>query len=239
MQAIILAGGFGTRLRNVINDKPKSLATVGNKPFLYWQLKWLATENIESVFIATHYLSDQIESYIETDEIRNLNMVISIVRERNPLGTGGAIKNVFKKAKIDKNILIINGDTLHNFQIKKFYKFHNKNKSLATLMVSKLADAHRYGTVEVFKNKITKFNMATGQHKQGWINCGAYIFHPNIIINFYESIFSIEANFFPKLVGDGVLFAYKTNEDYTQRDIGIPDTYLKINQQFKKNARQE
>ncbi len=92
--------------------------------------------------------------------------------------------------------MIINGDTLHNFQIKKFYEYHKKNKSLATLMVGKLADTHRYGTVKISKNKITKFNMATGQHKQGWVNCGAYIFDPNIIINFYESTFSIEANFF-------------------------------------------
>ena len=119
-ECIILAGGLGTRLRSVINDKPKCLAIVNGLPFLDYVLQILIKYNFEHFIFSLGYKSDDIISYINAS---NPNLNKTIVIEEKPLGTGGATKLALQYSKT-QNVLIINADTYFNFNINLLYNFY-------------------------------------------------------------------------------------------------------------------
>src|SRR3989344_3377185 len=116
MQAIILAGGFGTRLRSVVADSPKPMALIHGKPFLAYLLDYLTSQGITDVVLSVHYLREQIETYFKT----NYNGIsIRYAVEEQPLGTGGAIKHALNYINISSPVFVLNGDTFLklNYQI--------------------------------------------------------------------------------------------------------------------------
>ena len=117
--ALILAGGFGTRIKSVVPDQPKALANVLGKPFIVYQLEWLIEQGITHVTLAVHHLAGQLQSFAR--EWSDKRLVIDYVYEDEPLGTGGAIANAVFKQKIKGKILVINGDTLFQFSLKKAF----------------------------------------------------------------------------------------------------------------------
>jgi D-glycero-alpha-D-manno-heptose 1-phosphate guanylyltransferase len=221
MEAIILAGGMGTRLREVITDVPKPMAPVNDKPFLYYLFKWIKQYPVDKLVLSVGYKSESIVKYFGNSV---LNIPLEYVVEGKPLGTGGAVKYALQKTK-GRNILILNGDTYFPIDLNKFFSFHNKRNSLFTVALKRMQNFDRYGTVECKRNTILKFNEKKFC-KDGLINGGIYL----IDRQFIESRklpgeFSLEKEILEKEAGTSVLKGLVFDDLFI--DIGIPDEYLR------------
>ena len=222
MDVIILAGGMGTRLREVVSDVPKPMAAIKGKPFLEYLLNWLSDySSVRRFILAVGYKSEVIVNYFG----QSFNQIpIVYVNEHEPLGTGGAILNALKTCDSD-NVLIINGDTYFPIDINRFEEFHQSNKKPISGALKKMKDFDRYGTVEILQDSIVKFNEKT-YCEEGLINGGIYIVNKNWLEQEkYPSKFSFEKDVLEKNANKGLL-AGKIFEDVFV-DIGIPEDYNK------------
>lgn len=226
-EAIILAGGKGTRLRSVVPDMPKPLAPINNIPFLTYIIHFLKKEGIKHIVLSVGYKWEMIkEIYGNSYE----GIDISYAIEEEPLGTGGGIALALKETKKD-DILILNGDSFIDFNLNDFYLFHKKENSRLSFVLKEMKDFERYGSVEVNENKIIKFKEKKFIN-QGLINAGAYIAKRDIFdsLNLPDK-FSFEQDFLEKKVNEGYFYGYKTNGYFI--DIGIPEDYNKAQIDFK------
>ncbi|HNW57396.1 MAG TPA: nucleotidyltransferase family protein [Bacteroidales bacterium] len=176
MQAIILAGGLGTRLREVVRDVPKPMAPVNGKPFLYYIFQWLQKYKVTKVVLSTGYKSETISGYFG---ISWNNIQIEYVNEEHPLGTGGAIIYALPKTTED-NILIINGDTYFPVNLSKLYATHIRNNNMLTIALKRMKSFDRYGTVECRENSIIRFNEKK-YCDDGLINGGIYLINRDML----------------------------------------------------------
>ena len=122
MKALILAGGFGTRLKDVVKDVPKSMALIFDKPFLEHQIHFLKKQGIDEIILGVHYMANKIKSYFGNGGKFEVNLTYS--EEDIPLGTAGAVKNAEKY--IDDTFFVLNGDSYSNIDLWKFLEFHNQ-----------------------------------------------------------------------------------------------------------------
>ena len=129
MEAIVLAGGFGTRLKEVVSDVPKPMAPVNGKPFLEYLIKDLGEKGIRHIILAVGYKKKIIKEYFKN---RYESIEITYSEELTPLGTGGAIKKALKLAK-EEDVFIVNGDTFFDIDLKRMKEFHTENKSILTV----------------------------------------------------------------------------------------------------------
>jgi D-glycero-alpha-D-manno-heptose 1-phosphate guanylyltransferase len=228
--AIILVGGFGTRLKSVVPDVPKPMAPINNQPFLNYQLAYLEYFGIRNIVFSTGYLSEQINAYYKTQH-NGLQVIYS--HENTPLGTGGAIKLALKKIA-DEEILVLNGDSFFDVDLQAFYRLHKKNDSDTSLTLRKVNNASRYGNIEInMEGKIASFKEKNSQEKPGLINGGIYIVNKK---NFLDNSpttdnFSIEKDFFEKQIHHLKIYGFNFNGYFI--DIGIPEDYLKAQHDFK------
>lgn len=227
MEAIILAGGFGTRLQQVVSDVPKPMAPINNVPFLAYILNYLAKYNITHVVLAVGYKKDIIINYFG-DKYKNMNIDYSI--EDTPLLTGGAIKKAISKCK-EKNIFIINGDTYFDVNLAKLMEQHLSTNANFTIAVKEMTDFNRYGTV-----KIDKYNRVIGfeekkYYAQGYINGGIYCIKNNILEKIAKNAFSFEKDYMEKHYAIDKTLAFYSEGYFI--DIGIPSDYQKAQNDFK------
>lgn len=227
MEAIILAGGFGTRLSTVVNDVPKPMAPISNKPFLSYLLDYLSGYQLNSVVLCTGYKHEKIEEYYSFS-YKNTNIRYSV--EETPLGTGGAIKQALQKVKSDSAI-ILNGDTLFNINLSEFIKFHHKLKSDISVALKELSDFDRYGSVILDGERIIGFEEK--KHKSlGYINGGVYILNKNVFEKYeLPQTFSFEKQILETRTRELSVSGYKSNEYFI--DIGIPEDYKKAQEEIK------
>ena len=218
MEAIVLAGGLGTRLRSVVSDLPKPMAPIGNKPFLEYILKYLQKNGITKVVLSVGYKWETIREYFGNN-FKNMELVYSV--ENEPLGTGGAIKKALSLCKED-NVFIINGDTFFDVKLRDL-KLEKDSKIQLSLKSMKNFD--RYGCVETNDNGIVTTFTEKGYRKSGNINGGIYLISKNIFNEFdLEEKFSFEEfmqNNFKQL---NILTKIFNNYFI---DIGIPEDYQK------------
>lgn len=226
-EAIILAGGKGTRLRSVVSDMPKPLAPINNIPFLTYIIRFLKRERIKHIVLSVGYKWEMIKE-IYGNSFEGID--ISYAVEKTPLGTGGGIALALKETK-QEDILILNGDSFIDFDLNDFYLFHKKENSRLSFVLKEMKDFERYGSVEVNGNKIIEFKEKKFIN-QGLINTGAYIAKRNIFngLNLPER-FSFEQDYLEKKVSEGYFYGYKTNGYFI--DIGIPEDYNKAQIDFK------
>ena len=224
--ALILAGGFGTRLKSVVPDQPKALANVLGKPFIVYQLEWLIEQGITHVTLAVHHLAGQLQSFVR--EWSDKRLVIDYVYEDEPLGTGGAIANAVLKQKIKGKILVINGDTLFQFSLKKALLLMSNTTELALLFASEKKDIACFGSITVEDNYATSFHQATEIHKPGLVNGGAYLLDVALFKNMKIRPFSLEYEFFPSLINQRKLLVYVLSKKENFFDIGTPESYRQI-----------
>ena len=157
-EAIILAGGFGTRLQSVVSDRPKALVEVSGRPFIEYQLEWLMQQGIRNVTLAVHYMAEQLQVFTEQWDNKNINL--SAVYEQEPLGTGGGMLSAAKN--MDEIFLVLNGDTFIEVELEKLYNFHISNNSMWTLSLFKAEMNERYMGMEVDQNgRIISINNRT------------------------------------------------------------------------------
>ncbi len=218
--AIILAGGFGTRLQSVVKELPKPMAPVNGKPFLEYVLKYCAHHQLKKVVLSVGYKHEAIQNLFgnKFGEIE-----IEYCIEENPLGTGGAIKAAMKNVS-DENVLILNGDTFFNVNVADLYSKHVQAKSVCSIALKPMKNFDRYGIVSVDSENLISGFEEKSFRESGNINGGVYVLNKNIEPHFpSQEIFSFEKDFmekkFAKLNIKGFLF-----DDYFI-DIGIPEDY--------------
>lgn len=220
MKAIILAGGAGLRLKEIIKDVPKPMAPVGSRPFLEYLVLQLVKWGIKEIIFSVGYNKNVIKSYFCNGE--KFNARITYSEEDKPLGTGGAIKNAFGLID-DKEFIVMNGDSFLDLNFNDFISFHKKQNAIATIGLTCVNDISRYGMVEIDgKGEITRFTEKnTGKH--GFVNGGVYIFKREIVENIPAGTVSLENTVLPALINHG-LYGLVAKGFFV--DIGVPNDYL-------------
>lgn len=215
MDAIILAGGLGTRLREVLADKPKPLAPIRGRPFLDLLLDQLQGK-VERVILAVGYKAEAIKGQYGSKQLL-------FSEEKTPLGTGGALKQALTFAK-GSPVLVLNGDSYFDIRFDDFFAFHQRLDADVTLACRAVEDVSRYGSLQIDKEgKIIAFQEKKPLKEPGWINGGIYLIHPPLLHPF-SGVFSLEKDFFPSLLKKK-MFAYLSSEKFI--DIGTKESYLK------------
>ena len=228
MNAIILAGGFGSRLQSISNGKPKAMMPVDNKVYLDLLLEKIFKNNINHVYLSLHYKPELFHNYINNSIYKNKLITIT---EPEPLGTGGAVSYIIKNSSISSPFFVMNGDSMSNINLQKMYEEFLGQKLPAMIGISKVEDTERYGSVLSKGGKVMSFE-EKGVTGLGWINNGHYIFKKEAFVGFSEA-FSLEKNLFPKLVGNQELASFKVEND-NFIDMGIPKDYEKLCNFYKK-----
>ena len=219
MEAIVLAGGFGTRLKEVVSDVPKPMAPVNGKPFLEYLIKDLGEKGIRHIILAVGYKKEIIKEYFKN---RYENIEITYSEELTPLVTGGAIKKALKLAK-EADIFIVNGDTFFDVDLKKMKEFHIENKSTLTVAVKEMENFDRYGSLVIKEKKIIEFEEKKKKAK-GKINGGIYLIKKDLLNRIEKENFSFEK----KVLEDKKIEKYSYESQGYFIDIGIPEDYFKI-----------
>ncbi len=228
-EAIILAGGMGTRLKSVVKEVPKPMAPINGKPFLEYLLNHLIKNGIERVIFSVGFKSNIIADHFG-DKYQNCELVY--VYEDEPLGTGGAIKEAMNSVT-EEHVLVTNGDSLFITDIQGQFVFHQNKGADVTLGLKELKDFDRYGTVLVDANsRIHDFQEKTAV-KEGLINGGVYIFKVDSFISIdFPQKFSVENNYFQLFTKVHKFYGYQSDGYFL--DIGIPSDFAKAQSEFKK-----
>lgn len=222
MQAIILVGGLGTRLRSVLNDVPKPMAPINSKPFLAYLLDYLQGQGVTKVIFSVHYLREKIQEYFHH---RYLDIDIEYAVEAEPLGTGGAILNALSINQSCEPIFILNGDTFVKVDYKSMYERHLQQNSAITMALRVVDDCSRYGKVLVDQQIVTAFT-EKGEAGQGYINAGVYLIDPQLFKAFDMPMqFSLEKDFLLPYLSRLQPHAFVANDYFI--DIGIPEDYAR------------
>jgi len=227
MEAIILAGGLGTRLQKVVSDIPKPMAPVAGKPFLYYIFDWIRKSPVDKIILSIGYKAESITEYFGNSAF---DIPVEYVVEKKPLGTGGAVKLALEMTE-GNDVLILNGDTWFPVDIRKLIEFHIEKKSLFTVALKRMLDFDRYGTVELEKNKILKFKEKK-YYQEGLINGGIYIARREYVSSWkMPEVFSLEKDILEKEAGKLILNGMVFDDPFL--DIGVPDDYVKAEKFLK------
>ena len=225
--AIILAGGFGTRIRELFPNVPQPMIPFHGKPFLHWQMELLAAHGFRTFTLCVHYMADHIINYFQDGAELGLTIHYSI--ESKPLGTGGAAR--LAANHLEKPILLMNGDTFYALNYREFANQHDagmaNDKRLVSMALAYVDNVNQYGQVEITDTQqVLSFReKSVGTAQAGWVNGGAYIIEPEVW-SFVspEQPVSIERDTFPAL-----LAAHRPIKGYTSHtrfvDIGTPSGY--------------
>lgn len=227
-EAIILAGGLGTRLRSAVPDLPKCMAPVAGRPFIGHVMDYLLEQGIEHFIFSLGYKHDVIEKYI--DRVYGaLDYVFAV--EKEPLGTGGAIREACKVAE-DPQVIVTNGDTMFRATLPSLSAVHVAHNALVTLGLKPMRDFDRYGIVDIDPDgRVIGFEEKQPR-SSGLINAGLY----GLNVTEYlasappSGVFSFERDFLEPHVAGGRLFGYP--EDAYFIDIGIPEDYKRAQKEF-------
>ena len=223
MEAIILAGGFGTRLSHIVTDVPKPMAIVNRRPFLEYILNYLIDNGIKHIILAVGYKGKIIQNYFG-DNYKNVSITYS--NEDTPLGTGGAIKKALGYCNKD-NVFIVNGDTYYDVNLNLMERFHNTRKSDLTIAVKIMHDFDRYGSVMIKNDMIMEFEEKK-KTVSGRINGGTYLINKSILNKIEDESFSFEK----LILESGFVDIYAFENDGYFIDIGVPEDYYRAQDDF-------
>lgn len=231
MKLLVLAGGFGTRLKSAVPTLPKALAPVDGKPFIYYQVQYWKSKGIRRFVFLLHYQYEKILEYILSE--RNalfLNCQCEWVLEGTPLGTGGAILNAITVLNIKSDFLITNADTLVTGNFDDIFK----SKS-PTLVVSRAENIDRFGFVEFNHDK---FVVSFSEKKTGaagsWVNTGIALLNPMLFDGNLKLEFSLERDQFPIWVNQKILKVTECDGSFI--DIGVPEDYYRFCSEYTKGG---
>ena len=219
---LVLAGGFGTRLRSVVSDAPKPLAPAGNAPFLQHLLALWHSQGVRRFIFLLHHQAEVMERFIEEragDLL--LSCEIRTVVESVPMGTGGAIANAVRTIGLTEPFLVANADTWVGDGLGALAA-----SPAPTIAVVKVPDAGRYGGVELVGSKVCAFAEKQRSAGAGWINAGLYHLEPAPFRDWDGAPFSLEETLLPQWARHDRLGAVKVNADFI--DIGVPDDYFRF-----------
>lgn len=226
-EAIILAGGLGTRLRSALPELPKCMAPVNNKPFIFYVNDYLQQQGIQHFIFALGYKNEYFLDEL-SKALPASSYTISI--EDEPLGTGGAVQLALSKCRTE-NVLLTNGDTLFKFDLAALSNMHIAKKAACTLSLKYMENFERYGVVVMDDANCINSFQEKKYYKNGLINGGVYALNiPAFKEKITETKFSFEKDYLEKFYTEKRFFGLK--EDGYFIDIGIPEDYLKAQTDF-------
>jgi len=226
--AIILAGGYATRLRPLTLTRPKSLLPILGRPLLDWILDNLRRAGIKKVYVSVRYMSNMIKERYSDGSRYGLE--IEYVEEISPLGDGGPIPLIVERFGIKEPFLVVYGDVFSDVSLESFIKFHEEKGAVASMILTRVENPSRYGVAQVGDDsKVVKFiEKPQEQPPSNLVNAGFYIFSPELMKYFpAKKPSKLAVDVLPKLVELGLLNAYI--HEGLWLDIGVPRDYLKAN----------
>ena len=227
MKALVLAGGFATRLRPLSCSRPKTLFPLANQPLIDYTLQNLAEGGVDTIILSVYYMAENIVRYLGPTKY---DMGILYSREQRPLGKGGGIKNAEYMLN-GEPFIVINGDIITDLDLRRLISFHEEKGGLATIALYQVTDPSRYGSVELDREgRITRFveKPEPGMAPSNLINAGIYVLEPEVLEYMpSEKRFDTEVEVFPILAQERKLFGFEFHGYWT--DIGVPEEYLNAN----------
>jgi mannose-1-phosphate guanylyltransferase len=230
VQALILVGGEGTRLRPLTTVEPKPVVPLVGQPFMTYMLEWLRGHGVDDVIMSCGYLPDGIKSVLGDGS--SLGIRLRYIEEPEPLGTGGALK--YAEDVLDERFLMLNGDVLTDFDITAQLRQHEETGARATLSLVGVEDPSAYGLVRLNPDHSVRGFLEKPKPEEidtNLINAGIYILHHDVLDGMAPAgtNISIERDLFPTLVGEG-LYGYESTGYWM--DIGTPDRYLQATREI-------
>ena len=228
-EAIILAGGLGTRLKSEVPDLPKCMAPVAGKPFIDYVIKYLLEQGVNGFIFSLGYKHDVVINHLESTWP---NIKYEVAIEKNPLGTGGGIRFASKKVK-SKSFFVLKGDTYFEMDLLSMFKNHESNNAQITVALKQMVNFDRYGSVLINQaNQICAFREKTSVDS-GLINGGIYLLKKSLIEEIsVEDPFSFEKEVLEKYIHKNCIYGFVSDGYFI--DIGIPEDFKKANADFNK-----
>ncbi len=227
-ECIILAGGLGTRLRSAVPELPKCMAPVAGKPFIQHLIDYLLGQGVQQFIFALGYKHEIITNFLDKNYP---SLTYKIVLEDEPLGTGGAIL-LACKAAIQKNVMIVNGDTLFKVNIPELFNFHIQQQSNCTLCLKPMKDFDRYGVVEINENNFIQSFKEKKYYSTGLINGGVYALQVEKFLRLpFPEKFSFEKEFLEKYYESEKMMGLVQDEYFI--DIGIPEDFERASKELR------
>lgn len=219
-EAVVLAGGLGTRLRERVSDRPKPMAPVAGVPFLAHQISWLARGGIERAILSVGFKHETIHAYFG-DHFQDVGIIYSV--EETPLGTGGGTRLALDHVRT-RDVVLVNGDTFFAVDLASLHRAHRTREAMVTLAVRHLDDTARYGRVELEADGFVRRFTAPQSGQPGTVNGGVYVVSAEAFRSHApEGRFSLEDDFLA--AGAGILPFYGRRFDGYFIDIGTPDDF--------------
>ena len=222
VEALILAGGLGTRLRSAVPDRPKPMALVAGRPFLEYVVSSLRRGGVQTIVLAVGHQADKVQRHF--GDGARWEVSIRYSQEDAPLGTGGAVKLAGSVLTGDR-FLLLNGDSFLELDYGELVRYHAAKRGLVTVAVTRVADRARYGAVDLDGGgAIIAFSPPRVAKGAGWVNGGVYVVSRGVLDQIAPTRpVSLETEVLPHLVGRG-LYGYPAADRYFI-DIGTPASY--------------
>ena len=229
MEAVILVGGEGTRLRPLNQHLPKALVPVLNRPFLSHMIEHLSKHGVNNITLAAGHFSKLLDDFVK--DYSNPNLCISV--EPEPLGTAGAVRYSVKNPS--ETFLVLNGDIFSSINISELLQFHNSKKSEVTIALTFVEDPSSFGVVQTNQHERINAFVEKPQQKEDishWVNAGIYVINPNILENIpFGQFYMFETGLFPNLLKQGYhLYGYKHEGFWI--DMGTLPKYFNLNSEL-------
>lgn len=224
--AILLVGGFGTRLMPLTKNTPKPMLTVAGLPVTEHQIAMAKAAGITEIVLATSYLSEIFTPYFGDGSQWGISIKYAV--EKEPLGTGGAIRNAAQLLSSDESIVILNGDVLSSHNLAEQIRQHEAHDADVTLHLTQVEDARAFGCVPTDGDgRVTAFLEKMDNPVTNQINAGCYVFNPRVLSAIpLNTVVSVERETFPQLVANkAAVYGYVENAYWL--DIGTPRALLK------------
>lgn len=221
-KAVILAGGFGSRLKDFTQYLPKPLLPVRGKPVMEYSIDLLKRHGISDVALSVHYMADKIKSYY--GEGKELGMNFTYLYEDTPLGTAGVLR--LYKDWFDGPFVMCNADEIKDIDLTRMYNEHVRNGALITIALTQVEDPSQYGVVELRGSQIARFveKPPKDQAPSNKISAGLYIIDPSVLSLVPSGMSMIEKDVFPRLAKEGKLYGFEFSGQWF--DTGTPERYF-------------
>lgn len=235
MQAILLAGGLGTRLRSVVSDRPKPMALIEGKPFMEYVVHELSRYGIRDIVFAVGYKGTMVEEFF--GDGKAFGITASYAYEEELLGTAGAIKNAGKQIHEDW-FFVFNADTFYQLDYRRLMEVRDRRSLDFALVLRQVPDVSRYGRAVLVQDMLVEFNEKTTQPVPGTINGGVYLMKRELLAEIPEGKVSLENEMIPKWMGmekAGRRLGGIVNDGYFI-DIGVPEDYYRFQEDVRKGV---
>jgi len=226
---VILCGGLGTRLKNIVNDQPKAMVDINGTPFINILIDYIARFGFIRFILCVGYMSHVIKEYYG---MKRSELSILFSEEKELLGTAGALKNAEKFIRSDA-FLVFNGDSLCEIDIKDFLSFHSSKRAFMSVVLASHKTPEDYGVIRLNGNqRVTSFREKITVEGKNFVNAGIYLFDSHILKEIpYNVKMSLEYDLFPRILEKGI-YGYVTEKKLF--DIGTPERLTMLRNYFKK-----